>query len=356
MYSKRWLSVILIVCIVAVMFSGCGKKAEPVSNVEPEEVPAPIVEQTPAPEEPEQPEPPKGEPCPLTGTLVENVEDLKLRPIAVMIDNEYNARPQSGLIDAEIVYEIPVEGNITRYMAIYHHNHVDKIGPVRSARPYFIDKALEFNSVYVHCGGSPQALQDLAALKVNTLNDLKGSPCFWRSKDRKMPHNLYTSTKLMREVMETNKFNNKTAPQYFKFSEEFLDLDGKKTGAISFSYSKNYLVGYEYDEKDKLYYRTINGKRLKDKETGKDIATTNIIVEKTTAKVVDDVGRLEVNNIGRGRGYYLTGGKLVEIEWSKSGRSERTIYKDLKGNEILMNKGVTWIQVVPDYVRVEIKE
>ena len=348
MNSRKWLSALIVLCIVAVMFSGCGKKAEPVANVEPVATPTPTVQPTP--------EPPKGSPCQLTGMPVEDEADLKLRPIAVMLDNEYNARPQSGLLDAEIVYEIPVEGNITRYMAIYHHNHTEKIGPVRSARPYFIDKALEFNAVYVHCGGSPQALQDLVKLNVNTLNDLKGSPCFWRAKDRKMPHNLYTSTKLMREVMESNKFNNKTAPQYFKFSEEFLDLDGKKTRYISFNYSKNYVVGYEYDEKDKLYYRTINGTRLKDKESGKDIATTNIIVEKTTAKVLDKVGRLEVNNIGKDRGYYLTGGELVEIEWSKSSRTGKTVYKDLKGNEIIINKGTTWIQVVPDFVRTEIKE
>jgi hypothetical protein len=342
------MSVIMVLCIFAVMFSGCGKNTESVSNVEPQVTPTPTVQPTP--------ELPKGTPCPLTGITVSDEEDLKLRPIAVMLDNEYNARPQSGLLDAEIVYEIPVEGNITRYMAVYHHNHTDKIGPVRSARPYFIDKAMELNAVYVHCGGSPQALRDLATLKVNTLNDLKGSPCFWRSKDRKMPHNLYTSTSLMREVINTNKYNNKTAPDYFKFSEEFIDLEGKKTNSISFGYSKKYIVGYEYDEKDKLYYRTINGIRLKDKESGKDIATTNILVEKTTTKVLDKVGRLEVSIIGKDRGYYLTGGKLVEIEWSKSERKAKTVYKDLKGNEILMNKGTTWIQVVPDYVKIEIKE
>jgi hypothetical protein len=160
----------------------------------------------------------------------------------------------------------------------------------------------------------------------------------------------------MREVMESNKFNSKTAPEYFKFSDEFLNLDGKNTNLISFNYSKNYAVGYEYNEKDKLYYRTINGVRLKDKESNKDITTTNIIVEKTTAKVLDTVGRLEFSNLGKDRGYYLTGGKLMEIEWSKSSRSGKTTYKDLKGNEIVMNKGVTWIQVVPDYVRIDIKE
>ncbi len=350
MNTKKWLSVLMILCIVLMMFTGCGKKNEEVSTVEPEVIEEPIPEPVP------EPEPPKGQPCPLTGMEVLDEGDLKLRPVAVMIDNEINARPQSGLLDAEIVYEIPVEGNITRYMAIFHHNYNDKIGPVRSARPYFIDKALEFNAVYVHCGGSPQALKDLAELKVSTLNDLKGSPCFWRAKDRKMPHNLYTSTRLMREVIENNKFNNKTAPQYFTFSEEFLDLEGKSTRAISFGYSKSYTVGYEYDAESKLYYRTINGIRLKDKESSKEIATTNIIVEKTTVKVLDDAGRLKVNNIGKDRGYYLTGGKLIEIEWNKSSRNARTIYKDLKGNEIKVNKGNTWIQVVPDYVRIEIKE
>ncbi|MGE5633214.1 MAG: DUF3048 domain-containing protein [Caulobacteraceae bacterium] len=350
MNSKKWLIILLITCMAAVIFSGCAKKTEPVNNTitqEPEITPQPTIQ--PSPEQ-------SGGICPITGLPVQDAEDLKLRPIAVMIDNEHNARPQSGLLEAEIVYEIPVEGNITRYMAIYHHNQSEKIGPVRSARPYFIDKALEFNAVYVHCGGSPQALQDLVKLQVDTLNDLKGSPCFWRSNDRKMPHNLYTSTKLMREVMSKNKFENKSAPEYFKFSQEFMDLDGKRTGSISMNYSKNYKVGYEYDGKEKIYYRTINDTRLKDKESGKEISTTNIIIEKTTAKVLDKVGRLEVNNLGTNRGYYLTGGKLIEIEWSKEDRSSRTVYKDLKGNEILLNKGVTWIQVVPDYVKIEIKE
>ena len=135
-----------------------------------------------------------------------------------------------------------------------------------------------------------------------------------------------------------------------------MDLDGKKANSISINYSKKYVVGYEYDEKDKIYYRTINGERLKDKESEKEISTTNIIVERTTAKVLDDVGRLGISNIGENRGYFLTGGKLMEIVWNKPDRTGRTVYKDLKGNEIQVNKGITWIQVVPDYVKVEVKE
>ncbi len=352
MKNKKRLIALMIVLLIAALSAGCGSKAVPANT----EVPQVPVQEIPQPTAEPTPEAKSGVQCPLDGQEIEDEADAKLRPIAVMLDNEYNARPQSGLLDAEIVYEFPVEGNITRYMAIYHHNISDKIGPVRSARPYFIDKALEYNAVYVHCGGSPQALEDLNAMKVDTLNDLKGSPCFWRTKDRKMPHNLYTSTRLMREVMTDKKMETKSAPAYFKFSEALLEPDGKKVGSIAFSYSKGYKVGYVYDANEKTYYRTINGEKHLDKESGKAVTAANIIVEKTSVKVLDKVGRLEVKNIGKDRGYLLTGGKLIEIEWQKSGRKEKTVYKDLKGSEITLNKGTTWIQVVPGEVRVDIGE
>lgn len=178
---------------------------------------------------------------------------------------------------------------------------------------------------------------------------------FWRSVDRRAPHNLYTSTALIREVMSKQKLENKSAPQYFKFNDNFTDLGGKLTKAIAIGYDKNYTVGYEYSAADKLFYRTINGVRLKDKESGKDIATTNIIIEEVVTNIVDDKLRLDVQNIGNNRGYYLTGGQLIEIQWYKSGRRDKTVYKDLKGNEIQLNKGTTWIQVVPSTVHIEIK-
>lgn len=350
MSYKRFMCILLVLLVALFAFAGCSKKTEEggtESNNGVPEVVQPAGQSQPAVNQ---------SICPLTG-LPEDEKSKDLRPIAVMMDNERNARPQSGLYAADIVYEMPAEGNITRYMAIFHHQDAEKIGPVRSARPYFINKALEFGAVYVHCGGSPQALKDLATLKVDTLNDLKGSPCFWRSKDRKMPHNLYTSTKLMRSVMASKKLEDSAAPAYFKFSEAFLNLpNGTKAGHVSIAYDKNYKAGYEYDESQKLYFRTINGTRLKDKDTGKEISTTNIIIEKTTAKVLDSAGRLEVLSVGSGSGYYLTGGNMIEIKWSKSSRSGRTVYTDLTGNEIQLNKGVTWIQVVPSYNSIEIKE
>lgn len=341
---------LIIILALLILISGCKSETKPVKSDEVDN------NGDEASEKIEEPiESPKFI-CTLTG--LEDIEEsnVKQRPIAVMIDNEINARPQSGLDRADIIYEMPVEGNITRYMAIYHHLSSDKIGPVRSARPYFIDKALEFNAIYVHCGGSPQALKDLDTLKVDTFNDLKGTPVFWRSTDRKMPHNLYTSTKYMREISESKKLENKSAPVYFKFSNDFYVPDGAMLKKITINYDRNYKVSFLYNEEEKKYYRFINGDPMKDKETKKDIKATNILIEKVGIKVLDSVGRLQLSNIGKNRGYLITGGRLIEIEYQKDNRNGKTAYKDIKGNEIQLNKGITWIQVVSQSTKIDFEE
>lgn len=349
--KTSWKLLFIIITIIALLVSACQPKEEPEKieeTVNVEEVPV------------EEPEPEIVQVnkyvCPLTGIGVEKEEDIKYRPVAVMIDNERSARPQSGIGDADIVYEMPVEGNITRYMAIYHHTPSEKIGPVRSARPYFIDKALEFGAIYVHCGGSPQAFKDIKDLKVDDFDDLAGTPVYWRSTDRKMPHNLYTNTKFIREVAQAKKLEKDSAPKYFKFSDEFFIPDGGNGQKVVINYDKNYKISYIYNNDEKVYYRQINGDNMKDKETLREIKTTNIIIEKVGVKVLDSVGRLGLNNIGKGRGYLLTGGKLIEVEWSKSSRSGKTTYNNLKGEEITINKGTTWIQIVSDNTKIEFGE
>ncbi len=335
----------IIILALLVLIGGCSPhNSEIEEETEDEEIIEEEIEEAP------------GYLCPLTGLTDPEEENIRLRPIAVMIDNEINARPQSGLGSAEIVYEIPVEGSITRYMGIYHHLASEKIGPVRSARPYFIDKALEFNAVYVHCGGSPQALKDLSVMKVDTFNDLKGTPVFWRASDRKMPHNLYTNTKFMREVTETKKIENKIAPEYFKFSEEYYTPDGPPINKVTINYGGYYKISFLYNNEEKEYFRYINGDLMKDNETKENIKTSNIIIEIVTMKVLDNVGRLQLNNIGKNRGYFLTGGRLIEIGWQKDSRNGKTTYRDLSGNEILLNKGVSWIQIVSPNTKIEFEE
>ena len=350
---KKSIVIAIILCFILIL-SSCGKEANknvqdiPTTGSDLSTIPEDTTTQEPAPAINQAL-------CPLTGLPIE-AEKADIRPVAVMIDNMVSARPQSGLINADIVYEMPAEGGITRYMAIYHHQSSDKIGPVRSARSYFIDKAIEYNAVYVHAGGSPEALKDIQTLKVDSLNDLRGDTNFWRSRDRKAPHNLYTNTKLISEVMDSKKLSNKKWDYKMNFGDSFVDLDGKVIKGLVVDYLHGYKAGYEYDEKQKLFYRTVNGLRLKDKETNAEVSTVNIIIEKVSSKIIDDVGRLDLSNTGSGRGYLITGGKLIEIEWTKENRQAKTNYKDLKGNQIQLNKGNTWIQVVPDYGKVEFEE
>jgi hypothetical protein len=350
--SKGKLIVAILFCLILVL-SGCGK------NREQTDVPA-----ASGNAEMEQPSGTgtagvrsieKGVLSPLTGLPME-ADLLSQRPMAVMIDNMAGARPQSGLQNADIVCEMPVEGGITRYMAIFHRLPAEKIGPVRSARSYFIDKAMEFNGVYVHCGGSPEALKDIQTWKVDSLNELKGEGNFWRTNDRKAPHNLYTSTKLVREAMNKKKFSDKSGSYHFNFGDAFVDLKGIAAKNILIDYRSHYKVGYRYDETKKLYFRIINGSKLKDKETDTEITTVNIIVERVSAKVVDNIGRLELTGTGSGNGYLITGGKQVEIKWSKKDRQSKTLYTDLAGNPIELNKGNTWIQVIPDNATIDFKE
>lgn len=138
---------------------------------------------------------------PLTGMDM-NAQFKNQRPLAVMVENEYNARPQSGLDKAGVVYEVLAEGGITRFLAIYLGETVDEIGPVRSARPYFLDYTMEYDGIYIHYGASPQGYTDLKKLKIDAINGMYDDVTFWRDKSRKEPHNAYTNTE---KIITTSK-------------------------------------------------------------------------------------------------------------------------------------------------------
>ena len=283
------------------------------------------------------------------------------RPIAVMIDNVGDARPQAGLNDAYMVYEIIVEGNLTRLMAVFKDADLEKIGPIRSSRHYFLDYALENDAIYVHFGWSPQAQSDIRSLGVNNINGMAESGAsFWRVRDKAAPHNAVTSTEKILKIAERKEYkltSDKESVLNYVTDEVELDSDIIATD-ITIPYSYSYKVSYKYDEETKRYTRQYNNITQKDWDTKELVTTKNIIITFAKNYTLNDgstKGRQNLSNIGTLDGYYITNGKAIKIKCDKSSREAQTVYKDLEGNEIEVNDGNTFVQIVPINSKVIIK-
>ncbi len=299
----------------------------------------------------EQPiEEPKKQPVTFTGNE---------RAIAVMIDNHKSAMPQAGLNVASIVYEMIVEGGETRLMEVFKStdlNKIDleKIGPIRSARHYFLDYALENDAIYVHFGWSPQAQSDISKLKVNNINGLvESSKSFWRVKDKSAPHNAVTSTEKLKEIANRKEYRLTTTQKpVLNYTAEEVKLEESELEAqtVTIPYSDYNTVKYEYDAETQRYIRYSRNIKQLDWLTNEVVTTKNIIITKcknTTLNDGENKGRQTLDNIGVKEGYYITNGKAIQITCEKASRDSQTIYKDLQGNEIEVNDGNTFIQICP---------
>lgn len=275
------------------------------------------------------------------------------RPIAVMIDNHKSAMPQSGLNDAYIVYEMIVEGGETRLMALFKGKTLDKIGPIRSSRHYFLDYALENDAIYVHYGWSPQAQSDITKLGVNNVNGLVESTSdFWRAKDKSAPHNAVSATKNILSIAEAKGYNLKSDKKsVLNYVAEDINLESEQVAnKFSIKYSDYNTVSYTYDSEAKKYLRYSRKTKQVDWDTKEEVFAKNIIitfVKNTTLNDGENKGRQTLDNIGTRDGYYITNGKAIKIKCEKKSRKEQTVYKDMQGNEIKVNDGNTFIQICP---------
>ena len=283
------------------------------------------------------------------------------RPIAVMIDNHSDAWPQAGLNKAYMVYEIVVEGGETRLMALFKGQDLDKIGPVRSARHYFIDYAMENDAIYVHFGQSPQAQSDIKKYSINDINGIaEDGTTFWRVKDKAAPHNAVTSTEKLLQSAKNKKFRTTSKEKsVLNYSAEEVNLEnGISANEITIPHSNLQTVKYKYNEDSKTYIRYARGKEQNDWETKEAVETKNIIItfcDNYTLSDVENKGRQGLKNIGTFDGYYITNGKAIKIKCTKNARDEKTVYKDLQGNEIKVNDGNTFVNICPINAEVRIE-
>jgi hypothetical protein len=295
---------------------------------------------------------------PLTGLPAK--EEIKDRPVMVMIENSPAARPQTGLHQADWVYEILAEGEVTRFAAFYQSERPAVIGPVRSIRPYYVRLGHGHGAIVVHAGWSQDAMNEMTRLKVDHLDQVYGDDkYYWRDNSRKAPHNLYTSIDKVMEGATAKKFASEwkgPRPAFAVQSAEAIEAmalpQGRSAQRVVIPYLSGYKVEYEWDATARTYLRTMAGKPHSDKDTGERLKATNILIVEAAHKVLDKEGRREVDVTGTGKGVLITGGQAADITWANKDGMIRAYQGE---REIPLTPGKTWVQVVPTGTAVTIE-
>ena len=287
------------------------------------------------------------------------------RPIAVMINNHKTAQPyQTGLNDAYLVYEIVVEGGITRMMAVFKDKDTATIGTVRSSRHYFLDYAQENDAIYTHFGWSEKAQQDINDLNIDNVNGLVDSG-FWRDQELRnngvpLEHTAYTNIENILEVADKRGYETtSTKDTLLNYSVDEIDLStiegAIKADNVFIEYSSYQENTFKYDPVNKVYNKYSGDTLRKDYVTGEAFKAKNIITYQVNNYSMDSYGRQEIDNIGSGEGYFISNGYAVPITWEKKSPSSQTVYKFLDGKEITVNDGITYIQIQPKNKILEIE-
>lgn len=276
------------------------------------------------------------------------------RPYAVMINNNSDARKyHMGLQEAYITYEIIVEGGITRLLALYKDSDVDEIGSVRSSRHYYLDYALEHDAIYVHWGWSDQAKSDITSLGINNLNGLtyEGSGFYRESLSISSENTGYTKMSSLISLVEKNKYSDTTnQPLLFGYSASNIKFeDASSASTVDISFSSSNKTSFIYDEENEYYNVEVNGTKHIDYETKIQYNYKNIITYQVENYTIsgDTKGRQDLENIGSGKGYFISNGECVEIKWEKTSRTSQTKYTLLNGEELVVNDGNTYIAIQP---------
>jgi len=297
-----------------------------------------------------QPPKPTTVASPLTGLQV--TPEAAAQPItAVVIENHTDARPQSGLSQAGVVYEALAEGGITRFLAFFLDEKPKEVGPIRSIRTYFVDWALEFNAPVAHVGGNIDALDIIRPLRMKDMNEFAYGSSFYRTRDRYAPHNMYSTMDklwaLEKQLGYDGKSDFTTTPRATK--EKAAATADHPNIHINYSYN-GYQVDYQYAAATNDYARLLAGKPHIDRNTGQQIHVKNVVVQyMTTNYGTTRIGEQTVimGTPGSGKAVVFRDGTAIVGTWSKTAHSSRTIFKDSTGTEIKLNPGNTWYSIVP---------
>lgn len=268
--------------------------------------------------------------------------------IGVMIENSLDARPQAGLSDAGVVFEAIAEGGITRFLALYQDKTPADLGPVRSARPYYLDWAMGFDAAYAHVGGSPEALNDIKAWGVRDLDQFFNAGSYHRVSSRAAPHNVYTSADTLTQLAVSKGYASsnfsgfprkelakKPAPATVK------SIDLRLSGSL-------YNVHYDYAAATNSYNRSEGGSPHMDANGNKQLSPTVVIAMVVPYGIQSDGHHSEYATIGSGPVTIFQDGGAITGTWSKTDRKTQLTFVDANGKPIQLNPGQTWITAVSE--------
>jgi hypothetical protein len=282
----------------------------------------------------------------------------------VMIENSVDARPQAGLVDAGVVFEAIAEGGITRFLALFQESQPDYIGPIRSARPYYVRWAAGFDAAYTHSGGSGEALALIQSLGIKDMDHgAYGNQYFDRVSNRYAPHNVYTSMARLDELRNSKGYTSSTFTPFSRIAVE--DAEEKKVevateatpvatvsapaNTIAFNISSPlYNTSYTYDATANVYKRVMAGQAHTDERSGKQISPSVVIALVMSYSIHPDGVHSAYANIGSGKVLIFQNGVVQEGTWTKATDTASLSFKDASGLDIALQPGQKWITAIPD--------
>lgn len=285
---------------------------------------------------------------PLTGAKVADESVIKLPVTGIMIENSPDARPQSGLKQAGIVYEAIAEGGITRFLAVYQESKPQMIGPVRSLRMYFLDWATPYNASVTHFGGSAASLSEVSNGSYRDLDLMhSSSKYYWRATDRYAPHNVYTTFDKLDDLNSSKSYNTSSFVSWPRQDAKPSDAPNATSVTINVS-GPSYDSHYVYDATSNSYVRSVAGQASIDREDGQIAPAVVVAMKVNMSLVLQDGNREDITTSGSGEATIFQNGVATNATWRKEGRSSSLKFTDAEGKDIPLNRGQTWVVAVPN--------
>lgn len=348
--GKITLAVVVLFTVVIAygLYNLFGKNNTPATTINPV---AKLNNPTPAPT-------PKLAENPFNGALVSET-DANKHAIAVMIENHPDARPQSGLTSANIVYEAITEGGITRFMGIFGSLYPVKAGPVRSARTPFLNYLKEYDAWCGHVGGSIDVIQNISKYSVKDLDEFANAKPYWREPrgNVAIEHTMYVNVQKLADIGASKSWDSTSGSfEHWQFIDDIQESNRPETQIQIVPYEGSYKIKWEYQKQENSYKRYQNDVVHRDRETKADITPKNVVIMSIPSEIIKnpaDEMSTEINAIGSGKAIILQNGTKITGTWKKSSRDGRTKFYDSAGSEISFVRGQIWIQIVPQWISVE---